>query len=443
MDKSIIISFFFITIMILAILPNSQSNIDIINDKDKIFLLSKNNINIEKSDKQTLNFGYKPTFDNKVTIKEKSTVSKIIDYPSSWNWKNLDGYDFTTSIKDQESCGACWAFAAMGALESVVNIKEQKFFDKDFSEQYLISCCNEGSCNGCEGGWAYDAYIWLDKEDRIADEKDYPYTGSDDPCKSGSWPEYIIENPFIDASPSSIDTIKLALMRKGPLVVAMYASDNFYYNYDKGVYRNINEANYKLKKDDLNHEVVVIGFKDTPDNILYDGYWICKNSWGTDWGENGYFKLAYGYCLIDNSEIISPNYNPINAPETKIEVNTNKIHFNKGEKTKTFIIKNTGDYDSKLIWWINPSSELLNNIKSISPEKGVIKGGQQVSVTLTIDWERGISGNLRVQEYGGSFNSDKIISVTTPVCKNINIQNKLIQSLFSRYPFLDFLTNLL
>jgi hypothetical protein len=73
-----------------------------------------------------------------------------INTPEEFNWKNIDGKDWTTPAKNQGHCGSCWLFSAMGALESVINIREGcAELDPDLSEQYVLSCLPAaGSCNG-------------------------------------------------------------------------------------------------------------------------------------------------------------------------------------------------------------------------------------------------------------------------------------------------------
>ena len=86
------------------------------------------------------------THDNTQTIE----TIKNIDTPEQFSWKTVDGKDWTTPAKNQGQCGSCWLFSAMGALESVINIKEgYADINPDLSEQYVLSCLPEaGSCGG-------------------------------------------------------------------------------------------------------------------------------------------------------------------------------------------------------------------------------------------------------------------------------------------------------
>jgi len=232
------------------------------------------------------------------------------DLPDHFNWRDKDGSDWMTPVKNQGSCGSCWAFSAVGVVEPQYNIfMKNPDLDLDLSEEYLVSdCYNAGSC--C-GGWHYEA-INFTKDSGIPDEACLPYvdgtgcscygdtcdsncnyrTGgacSDTTCsdRCSNWStrlKYINETGSV---PNDIETIKVYLIEKGPLSVAIGMGQDFGGSFDgNGIYRCSDD-------NDVNHAVVITGYNET------DDYWIVKNSWGSGWIDEGYFKVGYGECAIE------------------------------------------------------------------------------------------------------------------------------------------------
>ena len=81
------------------------------------------------------------------------------DLPSSFSWTNFGG-DWSTIAKDQENCGSCWAFGALGAMEGAINVaKGDPNFDRDLSEQYILSCLS--AAGSCSGGWMSEAIEYI------------------------------------------------------------------------------------------------------------------------------------------------------------------------------------------------------------------------------------------------------------------------------------------
>ena len=245
---------------------------------------------------------------------------ELIDTPDEFSWKDFEGKDWTTSAKNQGSCGSCGVFAAIGALESVINIRENNpDIDPDFSEQYVLSCLPDAALQygeGCSGGMGYTA---LDLMKNATPEGNYyngalfetcfPYQASDDiPCddKCSDWIEKLV--PILDCgqiwagedSTENRELIKSLLMQKGPVGVYMQVplNPNTFHNWG---YLNHKTTDYFPYREEelrwLNHEVILLGWKDDP-SIGNGGYWIGKNSWGTFWGYDGFFNIEYGSCYI-------------------------------------------------------------------------------------------------------------------------------------------------
>jgi len=234
-----------------------------------------------------------------LSIGEKPSISNLL-IPPSWDWRNYLGQDWTTPAKYQGPCGSCWAFAAMGALESVIKIREGcSLFNPDLSEQYLLSC--PPNSGGCSGWNAYYAYDYLYKHGGALLEDCFPYRANDEiPCsqKCENWLEKLVPiSGYGRFYQPARDFMKKFLVENGPFVVRMAVYSDFY-RYDGGIYEHPGIE----PPSDINHEVIIVGYNDSQQ------YWICKNSWGKQWGENGFFRIKYGDCQIEH-DLIYVNYN--------------------------------------------------------------------------------------------------------------------------------------
>jgi C1A family cysteine protease len=201
--------------------------------------------------------------------------------PLAIDWRNNSG-DWTTAVKDQGYCGSCVAHAVCGAVESRIKIVcKNKDLNKDLSEAELFFC---GCGNCCVPGWSFDSALNFTKNTGVCEEASFPYTDHDQPCKAGLTP-YIKLVGWTKLL--TIPDRKNILATKGPIVGGMKVYEDFQRHYTGGVYKQTSSV-FKG-----NHAILIVGYDD---NL---GCWICKNSWGTAWGENGWFKIAYGECQID------------------------------------------------------------------------------------------------------------------------------------------------
>jgi parallel beta-helix repeat protein len=238
--------------------------------------------------------------------------SKKVQIPPSFDWRDYQGHDWMTPVKDQGSCGSCWAFGPVGVLEAMYNIwRNDPDLDFDLSEQYLVSDCYlPGSC--CGG--SYYTILQFLCLNGIPDEDCLPYVdGLSCTCRGYTCDEnceHSAGSSCSDAACSDrcpdwqnrltgIDSaeyiamgevyIKEYVASTGPLTLAMGMGLGVGY-WDGDIYRCTDDSR-------TNHVVVIVGYDDE------GGYWIVKNSYGVGFGDDGYFKLGYGECGIESTAL--------------------------------------------------------------------------------------------------------------------------------------------
>jgi len=253
---------------------------------------------------------------------EYSTIT-LIDTPAEFSWKSYDGVDLTTPAKNQGQCGSCWAFAAMGAIESVINIQEGlNDVDIDLSEQYLLSCIPDaGSCNGGRTASPFGFIINASQDGNslngVIFEECLPYEADDSiPCsqKADNWLDTLVplsgfgEVWFESNNVDAVDLMKSKIYQNGPIYALMLVDNSFRY-FGAFFHRSTDYFPYKsFDSVFLNHAVLIVGWKDDSD-IRNGGYWICKNSWDTNWGYDGFFNIEYGSMNLQYY-IAWPEYDP-------------------------------------------------------------------------------------------------------------------------------------
>lgn len=204
--------------------------------------------------------------------------------PSSWDWRTQG---IVPPVRDQGSCGSCWAFGTVGMMESAV--KKGGGPLTDLSEQFLVSCNNDGwSCNGGRNATKYH-YNVLGLNQTAPGavlEVDKPYTATDGTCptaynhpyRASGW-AFIVPSEW---SLPTVDEIKNAIYTYGPAAAAVCV-DNGWFSYSGGVYVPTgNSCNGWV-----NHLIVLVGWDDATSS------WILRNSWGEYWGENGYMRIRW------------------------------------------------------------------------------------------------------------------------------------------------------
>lgn len=223
----------------------------------------------------------------------------------TFDWRSNNG-NFITPVKNQRSCGSCWAFATTANTESAVLLKNNTPYPQnpiDLSEQVMVSCSGAGSCSG---GSASPSYV---VSTGLPTESCYPYTATNGDCSlaCANWQASASKiSDYKVISTTDVNTIKNALVTYGPLSALMYVYSDFY-SYRSGIY------SYVTGTYEGGHVIQLIGYDDTTQSFTL------KNSWGTGWGEAGFFRIAYSQLTSSPTIMRSSFYafnttNPINPP---------------------------------------------------------------------------------------------------------------------------------
>ena len=212
--------------------------------------------------------------------------------PLAIDWRNVGGRNYVTPIRNQGGCGSCVAFGAIAAMESLVSISRGgTSASVNLSEADLWFCWGPSHGAGAcpNGGWWPDA-AYDGMKQGVVDDACFPYTDANQPC-----------NLCADAASrrtkitgwhklTSQAAMKAFISTVGPVSACFTVYEDFYYHYTGGVYTYNASTSGKVIG---GHCVCIVGYDDA------QGCWIAKNSWGSGWGESGYFRMSYGSCGLD------------------------------------------------------------------------------------------------------------------------------------------------
>ena len=211
------------------------------------------------------------------------------ELPYRFDWREHGGLP---TIKNQGQCGSCWAFGTMGPFECNYMLRTGE--EEDFSEQWLVSCNQEGW--GCSGGWvAHDYHLCDGKKDPCGGggavyERDFPYEAKDLPCQCPyDHPTCLYAWDYVNPGfyYPNVDEVKQAILEYGPVSALVYVGSAFQ-AYKSGVFNACGTG-------ELNHLITLVGWDDT---LGENGVWILRNSWAPSWGMGGYMLIQYDCACV-------------------------------------------------------------------------------------------------------------------------------------------------
>jgi len=201
-----------------------------------------------------------------------------VQLPTEVDWRD-QGY--VTPVKNQGHCGSCWTFSTTGALEGQHFRKSGKLVN--LSEQNLVDCSTSYGNHGCQGGLMDNAFKYIKDNGGVDTEDAYPYTGVEGQCKFKKSTIGATDTGFVDVTQGDEQALKQALGTVGPVSVAIDASHFSFQFFHSGVYDEP-----ACSPQQLDHGVLAVGYG------TYQGkdYWLVKNSWGIQWGIQGYIRMS-------------------------------------------------------------------------------------------------------------------------------------------------------
>lgn len=316
--------------------------------------------------------------------------------PASWDSRPKG---WVSPVRDQKSCGSCWAFAAVAMYES--NYLKTNAISPDASEQHALDCSNGGDCGG---GFSYKVYKWMvDNSQNLRTEANYAYQNAKKPCPTSafnttyyaySWKVLRADADIAKIADAAL--IKQAIMTYGAVNASLFVTDDWY-DYTEGVLDGMNSTPADPTS---NHAILIVGWDDSKQAFLV------KNSWGTDWGLDGFCWVKYGHynigrraAVVMASKIMDcVGFNPatitITSDNRIVDGSHSLFAFpNRAEADKAFaIIKKYGFNKSCFVGRPDPSFEY--SLKNFASPVGAATGEDCINFN---------AANLQIKKDGSTY----------------------------------------
>ena len=219
--------------------------------------------------------------------------------PTSFDWRSYNGHSYIGAVRDQSTCGSCYAFGATACAEGTYNFATSKYDSNtaDFAESYIVWCLGSMSAysshfSGCGGAdYSYSELQALCDIGTI-NESYFPYSPTDPqscPSAATNAPKTKF-NSWYRVPCSDVEAIKTAIMTYGVVDAAVYVS-TAWQNYSGGIFSDASTSctGSPCENTTTNHAIALVGWGH---DATYGDYWILRNSWGSSWGEGGYMRTT-------------------------------------------------------------------------------------------------------------------------------------------------------